>query len=87
MSAASDARDQLAKLIRRAQDEARKCTSHQEPCQDCESARNVAMAQADIFATHFAAHFAADGIDKALAPYRLAQAAAEHSPRMGRGAS
>ena len=82
MTAASDARDRLAALIGRAMDAAAKC-SYPGPgdCPSCDAMHDVAMTAATVYAEQYAAQ----AIEKALAPYRAAAAAREHSPRMGRG--
>ena len=73
---AADARADLAALIRRAQE----WCPDSAYCARCEASHNVAMAAATVYAEQFAA----EQIEKALAPYRLRAATAEHSPKGGR---
>jgi histone acetyltransferase (RNA polymerase elongator complex component) len=80
---AADARADLARLIRRAQDIAAACRSEgpdDDSCMACDGSLSVAMAQATVYAEQYAA----EAIEKALAPYRLRAATAEHSPKGGR---
>lgn len=76
---AADARAQLEDAIRRAMDSAAECRAHA-GCPRCEGNLNVAMTAATVYAEQYAAH----ATEKALQPYRLRDATAEHSPRGGR---
>jgi len=74
---AADARAGLEKAIRRAAGCPRPDPGD---CPVCAGAISVAMAQATVYAEQYAA----EAIEKALAPYRLQAATAEHSPKGGR---
>ena len=73
---AADARADLETLVRRAMDG---CADTAD-CPRCKANLNVAMTQATVYAEQYAA----EKVEQALAPYRLRDATAEHSPRGGR---